>query len=125
MSEAFKKRFENPDETREVEKANVAVVNLGEAVAMRAEFEPGWKWSECMKPVVGTESCEVSHLGYVVSGTMVIRMNDGTEFTINEGDATHIPSGHDAWVPGPEPCVFLDFQGAANYAKPKQAEAAA
>ena len=124
MSEAFKKRFEQPDETRNVDKATVEVVNLGGAAAMRGTFQPGWKWSECVKPVVGTESCEVEHLGYVVSGSMVCRMDDGTEHTFTAGDAAYIPSGHDAWIPGDEPCVFLDFQGAANYAKPKQAEAA-
>jgi Cupin domain len=124
MSKAFKKRFETPDETRVVEKANVEVVNLGEATAMRGTFEPGWKWSQCVKPVVGTDSCEVEHLGYVVSGTMVVRMDDGTEHTFTKGDAAFIPSGHDAWVPEGEPCVFLDFQGAANYAKPQQKEAA-
>jgi hypothetical protein len=120
MSEAFKKRFEDPDETRNVDKAKVAVVNLGEASAMRGTFEPGWKWSECVKPVVGTESCEVTHLGYVQSGKMVIRMDDGTEYTLIEGDAAFIPPGHDAWVPGSEPCVFLDFQGGAHYAKPQK-----
>lgn len=124
MAESVKKRFENPDETREVPKARVEVVNLGDATAMRGTFEPGWKWSECVKPIVGTDSCEVAHLGYVVSGTMVCKMNDGTEITFNAGDAASIPPGHDAWVPGTEACVFLDFQGAANYAKPKGAEAA-
>ena len=123
MSEAIKKRFENADENRQVPKANVEVVNLGEATAMRGTFEPGWKWSECVKPIVGTESCEVEHLGYVVSGTMVCRMDDGSEITFNAGDAAFIPPGHDAWVPGSEPCVFLDFQGAANYAKPQSSEA--
>lgn len=123
MSETFKKRFDTPDEVRTPAKARVEVVNLGEATAMRGTFEPGWKWSESVKPVVGTDSCEVAHLGYVVSGSMTCRMNDGTEFTVTAGDAANIPPGHDAWVDGPEPCVFLDFQGAANYAVPK-AEAA-
>ena len=124
MSEAFKKRFESPDETRNVDKATVEVVNLGTATAMRGTFQPGWKWSECVKPIVGTDSCEVEHLGYVVSGSMVCRMDDGTEHTFTAGDAAYIPPGHDAWIPGDEACVFLDFQGAANYAKPQQAEAA-
>jgi len=123
MSQAIKKRFENPDENREVPKATVEVVNLGEATALRGTFEPGWKWSECVKPIVGTDSCEVEHLGYLVSGSMVIRMNDGSETTFNAGDAAYIPPGHDAWVPEGEACVFLDFQGAANYAKPQTSEA--
>src|SRR5437763_13100093 len=125
MSEVFKKRFENPDEKREVPKAKVEVVNLGDATAMRGTFEPGWKWSESVKPIVGTDLCEVAHLGYVVSGTMTCRMQDGTEFSCTAGEAAYIPPGHDAWVDGSEPCVFLDFQGAANYATPQEEAAAA
>lgn len=123
MTETVKKRFDNPDETRDVPKARVEVVSLGDVQAMRGTFEPGWKWSECVKPIVGTESCEVAHLGYMMSGTMVVRMDDGTEHTFRAGDAASIPPGHDAWVPGTENCVFIDFQGAATYAKPKQSEA--
>jgi hypothetical protein len=120
-----KKRFETPDETREVPKAKVDVLNLGDTQVMRGTFEPGWKWSESVKQIVGTESCEVEHVGFVVSGSMVVRMNDGTEMTFRAGDAVSIPPGHDAWVTGGEPCVFIDFQGATNYAKPKGTEAAA
>jgi hypothetical protein len=118
ISQAIKKRFENPDENREVPMATVELVNLGHATALRGTFEPGWKWSECVKPIVGTDSCEVEHLGYLVSGSMVIRMDDGSEITFNAGDAAYIPPGHDEWVPAGEACVFLDIQGAANYAKP-------
>jgi len=125
MSKMMTKRFETPDEVRDVPKARVEVVKLGDATAMRGTFEPGWKWSECVKPIAGTDSCEVAHLGYVISGTMVCRMNDGTELTFKPGDAAIIPPGHDAWVTGNEPCVFLDFQGAASYAKPQGSEAAA
>ena len=125
MAEVIKGRFESPDELRDVPRAKVEVLNLGESTAMRATFEPGWKWSECVKPIAGTESCQVAHLGYVLSGTMVCVMDDGSEHTFKPGDAAHIPPGHDAWVTGDEPCVFLDFQGAANYAVPQTAEAAA
>jgi hypothetical protein len=120
-----KKRFETPDEVREVPKARVEVLKLGDSQVMRGTFEPGWKWSESVKPIVGTDSCEVEHVGYMVSGTMVLKMDDGTETTFHAGDAVSIPPGHDAWVTGGEPCVFIDFQGAANYAKPKGSEAAA
>src|SRR5580765_6068537 len=118
MAEPAAKRFDNPDEVRTPPKARGEVIKLGDATAMRGTFEPGWKWSECVKPIAGTDSCEVAHLGYVVSGTMVCRMDDGTEFTVTAGEAANIPPGHDAWVTGTEPCVFLDFQGAANYAVP-------
>jgi hypothetical protein len=124
MAKATKKRFENPDETRTPPKVKVEVLDLGGATAMRGTFEPGWKWSQSVKPIAGTDTCEVEHVGYVVSGTMVCKMDDGTEITFNAGDAAYIPPGHDAWVEGSEPCVFLDFQGASNYAKPTKAEAA-
>jgi hypothetical protein len=124
MAKATKKRFENPDEIRNPPNVKVEVLDLGGATAMRGTFEPGWKWSESLKPIVGTDTCEVEHVGYVVSGTMVCKMDDGSEITFNAGDAAYIPPGHDAWVEGPEPCVFLDFQGAANYAKSPKADAA-
>jgi hypothetical protein len=114
----IRKNFETPDETRAIARGNVEVVNLGDIQAMRATFQPGWRWSECVKPIAGTESCQVAHLGYVLSGRMGVKMDDGGEFEIGPGDATQIPSGHDAWIIGDEPCVIIDFQGASTYAKP-------
>ncbi len=75
------------------------------------------KWSECVKPVAGTETCEVAHLGFVVSGRMHVVMDDGTEGDAGPGDLVEIAPGHDAWIVGEEPCVFIDFQGASNYAE--------
>ena len=112
-----KKSFDSPDETRNISKGKVEVVNLGETTAMRATFEPGWKWSESVKPMAGTESCEVAHLVYIISGRMGLRMNDGTETEIGPGDVATIPPGHDAWIIGDEPCVAVDFQGGSTYAK--------
>ena len=86
---------------------------------MRAIFEPGWKWSESVKPIAGTDSCQVAHMGYQISGRMKVRMDDGSEQEFGPGDAGVIPPGHDAWVVGDEPVVFIDFQGAALYAKPQ------
>lgn len=117
MSGTIKKNFDDPEEVRNVPKARIEIVNLGSTQAMRCTFEPGWKWSECVKPIAGTDSCEVSHMGFMVSGDMTVRMNDGTEFRFKPGDAATIPPGHDAWINGSEPCVFVDFQGAATYAK--------
>ena len=114
----LRKNFNSPDETRAIDKGSVEVVNLGDIQAMRGTFQPGWRWSECVKPIAGTESCQVAHLGYVLTGRMGVRMDDGAEFEMGPGDATHIPSGHDAWVIGDEPCVIVDFQGASTYAKP-------
>lgn len=111
------KSLNKPDELRTPPKAKLEVVNVGDTVFMRGTFEPGWKWSECVKPIVGTESCQVSHIMYVISGKMMVRMDDGTEMEINAGDAVDIPPGHDAWVVGNEPCVSIDFTGGKTYAK--------
>ena len=119
MAEIVRKNFDSPEETRNIPKGKVEVINLGDMQAMRATFEPGWKWSECVKPVAGTESCEVAHLGYVLSGKMGVRMDDGSEEEYSSGDVCFIPPGHDAWIVGDESCVMLDFRGAANYAKPQ------
>lgn len=115
----LRKSFGNPDETRNIANGKVEVINLGEVQAMRATFEPGWKWSESVKPIAGTDSCQVAHLGYQVSGRMRVRMDDGSEHEFGPGDAGVIPPGHDAWVVGDETVVFIDFQGASVYAKPK------
>lgn len=117
-AEMVAKSFDRPDETRPMEKGQVEVVNLGEGQVMRATFQPGWRWSECVKPIAGTESCQVAHTVYVVSGRMVTRMDDGTETEIGPGDIASIPPGHDAWIVGNEKFVGIDFQGAASYAKP-------
>lgn len=116
---ATNKSFDSPEETRSVDKGRVEVINLDGVQVMRATFQPGWKWSECVKPVVGTNSCEVSHLVYTVSGRMAVKMDDGSEMEIGPGDVSAIPPGHDAWTVGDEPYVGIDFQGGGNYAKPQ------
>ena len=83
----------------------------------RAVFQPGWKWSESLKPIAKTESCEAPHFQYHVSGTIRVRMDDGTERDLKPGDVSLLPSGHDAWVVGNEPVVVVDFQGMRDYAK--------
>lgn len=110
--------FNAPDETRTFDKGQLDDITLGTATVGRATFEPGWRWSECVKPIVGTDSCEASHLAYVVSGRMHVAMDDGTESDAGPGDLVNIAPGHDGWVVGNEPCVMLDFEGASNYAKP-------
>ncbi len=117
MAATVNKSFDSPEETRNVDKGRVEVLNMGNTQVMRATFQPGWKWSECVKPVAGTDSCQVSHLIYTVSGRMTVRMDDGSEIEIGPGDVTSVPPGHDAWIIGDEPYVGIDFQGGANYAK--------
>jgi quercetin dioxygenase-like cupin family protein len=112
------KRFENPDETRAfADKGEVKIVTIGNGVVGHATFEPGWKWSEHVRPLAGTESCQAAHVGYVLSGRQVLRMDNGAEFEIKAGDVVSIPAGHDGWTVGDEPCVVIDFAGMADYAK--------
>lgn len=93
--------------------------SAGGLTLMRGRFEPGWRWSNDIKPIVGSDSCQTRHLGYVVSGTMQIRMDDGTEHTLRPGDMFDLPAGHDAWVVGDEPCEMVDFSpDATRYARP-------
>jgi len=117
-AEKFESKSLNlPEEVRKFDKGKVELVNVAGATIGRATFEPGWKWSTCVKPIANTNSCQAAHFGYQVSGTMTTRMDDGTEKTSRAGDVLNIPPGHDAWVVGNEPVVVLDFQGMVNYAK--------
>lgn len=93
------------------------VVTLGDFTLGKGTFEPGWRWSEDVKPIAGTGSCQVRHTGICVSGSMTVRMDDGTEATVGPGDVMVIEPGHDAWVVGEEACVLYDT-GVAAYAKP-------
>lgn len=120
MAKMERKSFDNPEETRSINKGKIEVVKLGEVTAMRLRLEPGWKWSTCIKPVVGTESCQVGHLMHVVSGRMRVRMADGPEAEFGPGDVGVIPAGHDAWIVGDEAFVGIDFQGGTAYGKPQR-----
>jgi hypothetical protein len=102
--------MDTPDETRTPDKTLVSVVRLGDATVARFTFQPGWKWSECIKPVVGGDSCQASHLGYVVSGRLHVINNDGTEGDLAPGDTYRLQPGHDAWVVGGEPTVLLELE---------------
>ena len=117
MASLEKKSLDQPDETRPIDKGTVEVVELDGATVMRTTFQPGWRWSECVKPVVGTESCQTHHLGYAISGRMHVVMDDGTELEIGPGEAMQIPPGHDAWIVGDEAYVGVDFKGGSGYAK--------
>jgi mannose-6-phosphate isomerase-like protein (cupin superfamily) len=103
------RNFDAPDETRTPPKTTVETVKVGGALVGRATMEPGWRWSEAIKPVVGTDSCQVHHLGMVVSGRMHIVHGDGSEADLSAGDVYEIQPGHDAWVLGDEPFVGVEF----------------
>jgi mannose-6-phosphate isomerase-like protein (cupin superfamily) len=105
--------FDSPDETRTPDKTEVAVVRMGDATAARLTFEPGWKWSECIKPVADTDSCQARHVGVVQSGSIHVVHEDGTEMDLTPGDTYVIEPGHDAWVVGEERFVGFEFESKA------------
>lgn len=123
MEKAECKGFRKPDEIREFPKGRLELIKIGGATVGRAVFEPGWKWSTSVQPLVNTKSCEAPHFQYHVSGVLRILMDDGTEFDCKPGEVSLLPSGHDAWVVGNEPAVVVDFQGMIDYAKAPHAHA--
>ena len=112
------KSFDEPDEKRRPPMTQVDVVTLGGTTLGRFTFEPGWRWSETVKTVVHTDSCQNNHLGFCTAGTLTVELTDGTGMTIQAGDAYSIPAGHDAWVEGSETYVCYEVMSAAEFAKP-------
>lgn len=117
MGTMKKKSFLRPDEVRTFEKGKVELVTIGTITFGRATFQPGWKWSVSVKPLVNTKSCEAPHLQYHVSGRLHVVMDDGSEDEFVPGDVSLLPPGHDGWVVGDEPVVVIDITGMAEYAK--------
>ncbi len=119
MAGISKSRFEDSTEIRSFAdgKGHLSMIDLDGMAVGRSVFEPGWRWSDHVKPIAGTDSCQVAHAGFVLSGHITIRMNDGTEENFDPGDVMVVRPGHDAWTVGSEPCIMLDWQGALNYAK--------
>ena len=119
MSGLMSKSFDSPDESRSPNKTKVDVVDLGSTTAARMTFEPGWRWSECIKPVVGGESCQVRHVGVVAAGHLHVTHDDGGEAEVGPGEAFVLEPGHDAWVVGDEQFVSYEFESksAESYAK--------
>ena len=111
--------FDSTDETRTPEKTRIEVVRMAGTTAARFTFEPGWRWSECVKPVAGTESCQARHLGVVHAGRLAVQHEDGSEVELGPGDAYLIEPGHDAWVMGDERFVGFEFEprSAEEYAR--------
>jgi hypothetical protein len=117
MPSSEHKDLKQPDETRQFPKGRADLINIGGGQVGRYTLEPGWRWSEHVKPIAKTEWCEAPHFQYHLSGTLHVVMSDGTEFDAGPGEVTALPSGHDAWVVGDEPVVLIDWSGASNYAK--------
>ncbi len=113
------KPLDTPDEIRPfADRGRLEVVHLGDITIGRGTFEPGWRWSQHVKPLAGTDSCQTFHAGYVLSGRMRVAMEHGEEAELGAGEAFVIPPGHDAWTVGDEPCVLIDVGGLAGYAQP-------
>ena len=112
--------FSQPTEVREFPHGRAEILHVGGADVGRLTFQPGWRWSEHVKPLAGTDSCEAPHFQYHLSGRLHVQMDDGTSFVAEAGDITSLPSGHDAWVVGDEPVSVIDWYGASTYAKAAQ-----
>ncbi len=114
MATLQRKNFDTADEVRTPPRTKMEFVKLGDLTVVRTTFYPGWHWAEDIRPIAGTESCQVPHFGVVVSGYCHVKMDDGTEADLGPGDVVINPPGHDGWVIGDEPYVFIDFQGASR-----------
>jgi quercetin dioxygenase-like cupin family protein len=109
MSGVMSINFDQPDETRPFPNGQWEIVYIGPSTVARGTFQPGWHWADHVKPIVGTESCQQRHVGYLVQGALRVRTEDGTEVTCRPGEAYVIEPGHDAWAEGNEPTIALEF----------------
>jgi TusA-related sulfurtransferase len=114
---AVKTSLNEPDETKETPRAKLQLVTLGDFTFGLRTLEPGWRWTTSMQQIARTETCEIRHIGYVISGRMGFLMSDGTKFDVGPGDAFDVHPGHDAWTIGDSPVVFVDMIGAVGQAK--------
>lgn len=119
MEEYEVKSVTTPDTVREFAHGKVEICNIGTHTIGRVEFEPGWRWSTSVKPIVGTDWCQTLHVGYVIEGHLGVRMKDGAEYQLKAGDAYRIHPGHDAWVEGSDLYQAVEFETLKDYAKPK------
>jgi hypothetical protein len=115
--QAEQKGFAAPDEVRTFEHGELRLLTMGGGEIGQLTLQPGWRWSEHVKPIAGTDLCEAPHFQYHVQGTLHVVMADGSEFDAHAGDVTALPQGHDAWVVGDEPVIVVDWFGACNYAR--------
>jgi hypothetical protein len=106
------KNFESPDEVLQFPHGRGEVVSIGGGKVLRLSLQPGWRWSDHVRPETGTELCEAPHFQYLISGRIAVRMADGTEFEARPGDVNWLPPGHDAWVVGDDPVEAVDWGGA-------------
>jgi class 3 adenylate cyclase len=118
MARLQRRDLSKPDEVREFRLGSLQIFEMDDVVVGRTIWEPGWRWSEMVKPIAGTELCEYHHLGYSISGRFRVQMPDGTEMEIPPNFLFEIPPGHDAWVVGDEPWIAIDWAGMRSFARP-------
>jgi class 3 adenylate cyclase len=118
----YTKNLDEPDEELTFPRGRAQNVRIGELVVGRLVQEPGWRWSEQIKPIAGTDSCQFHHVGVGLAGAGMVRMDDGTEFVVRAGDVFDIPPGHDQWVIGDEPAVAIIWGGWRGFGKPAVGE---
>lgn len=117
MAVAERRSFDEPDEVREFPLGRADIVDIGGGEVGRLVLQPGWRWSEHVRPAVGTDLCEAPHFQYVVQGRVGVRMADGQELELGPGDVNLLPSGHDAWVVGDETAIAIDWGGIHSWGK--------
>lgn len=120
MARLQRRKFEETDDIRVTGRGQVQVIELGDRTVARQVWQPGWRWSVDVKPIVGTQSCQAHHVAYSVSGRLHVRMTDGIEMEVGPGEVFEIPPGHDAWVVGDEAFVSVDFEAMRGFAKPNE-----
>lgn len=108
MDKPEQKSMDAPDDRRELSNTVLDIATVGPVTFTRSVMQPGWRWSADVKPTAGTDSCQVPHTLYQISGTMRVRMDDGAEMVVRPGDIANIPPGHDAWAEGNEPLVSIN-----------------
>jgi quercetin dioxygenase-like cupin family protein len=117
--DVIRKRFESPDEVREMQLGKFEIVRLGGLTIGRATYEPGWKWSVHVGPGVRATRCSVAHVGFVLAGIATVAFDDGKVVELRPGELFHVPPvPHDSWVVGDERYVSLHFLGAEHYSRP-------
>ena len=117
MQQTQHRSFRSWDEVREFPNGHAEILNVGDGEVGRLVFEPGWRWSNDVKPIARTDSCEAPHFQYHVSGRWRSGWTTAPSSSPRPGDVTSLPSGHDAWVVGDEPVAVVDWFGASHYAE--------
>ena len=115
MPQTHRKSMEQPEQVRRFTNGKIELITIGETMVGRAQFEPGWRWSKDVQPIVGTRSCELRHIGYCLSGRLHVLDDGGTETEIGPGDVYEITPGHDAWVPGDVPYDGIEFASSRTF----------